>query len=195
MTYTIIIKDGDKMGIGVVSGSIAVGSRVPWIKYGVGAVATQAHTNVNLGPMILSLLEKYNAEEALKLGISQDPQRELRQVGVMDWQGRASVYTGSLAFLERGEIVKKNKLCMGNLLKSMDVVNALDAGSDISESVEERILNALEEAHQAGGDARGDRSAVLIVVGKKEPYDRLVDIRVDYSHNPIKKLRGIYEML
>jgi len=54
MTYGILAIDLSKkmLGIGVASGSIAVGSRVPWACAGVGVVATQAYTNPALGPII-----------------------------------------------------------------------------------------------------------------------------------------------
>jgi len=195
MTYSIILKVGDKIGIGVVSGSIAVGSRVPWARYGVGGVVTQGYTNVNLGPIIIDLLKNHSAREALKIALSNDPGRDRRQVGVLDFSGETAVFTGSMTPLKRMQITEKGKICLGNLLSSEEVPRALCEAADISGNLGEKILNALEAGHQKGGDARGDRSAAMLIVGKPEPYDRIVDIRVDYSRHPIRKLMEIYEML
>ena len=58
MTYTIVLAEPEgTVLVGVVSGSLAVGSRVPWARACIGAVATQGYTNVTLGPLVLSLLE------------------------------------------------------------------------------------------------------------------------------------------
>ncbi len=195
MTYSIIIRDGKKLGIGVVSGSVAVGSRVPWLKYGVGAVATQGYTNTELGPLILQLLQNYPVKKALELALGGDSGRERRQVGVLDSQGNSAAFTGKETLLHRKHITLKDKVCLGNLLTSEKVVDALCEFSCSNECIEWRILEALERAHEVGGDSRGDRSAALIVVGRDALDDRLIDIRVDYSEEPVKKLREIYEML
>ncbi len=58
------------------------------------------------------------------------------------------------------------------------------------------MLIALEEGHKAGGDRRGDKSAALVVVGVhpeyEVSYDRIVDLRVDFSPNPVDELKKLY---
>ena len=192
MTYSIILREGKKIGIGVVSGSIAVGSRVPWVKYGTGGVATQGYTNVDLGPIILNLLKDYDAERALNIAISQDPLREKRQIGVMDAQGNIAVFTGTRTpgpgFYAKGNDI----LCLGNLLKGREVVDALCQGATLRRDMAIRILNALSVAHAAGGDARGDRSAAIIIAGRDGPCEITINLRVDMSKEPVTKLWEIY---
>ncbi|MCE4621660.1 MAG: DUF1028 domain-containing protein, partial [Desulfurococcales archaeon] len=52
LTYSIVAADPEKgdIGVAVASKFIAAGSIVPWVKVGVGGVATQAWANVRLGP-------------------------------------------------------------------------------------------------------------------------------------------------
>jgi uncharacterized Ntn-hydrolase superfamily protein len=59
----------------------------------------------------------------------------------------------------------------------------------------ERMLAALDAAQEAGGDIRGKQSAALIVVSGKptgKPWaDRVFDLRVDDSPDPLKELRRL----
>jgi uncharacterized Ntn-hydrolase superfamily protein len=59
----------------------------------------------------------------------------------------------------------------------------------------DRMLAALDAAQQVGGDIRGKQSAALIVVSGKpsgKPWvDRLFDLRVDDSAEPLKELRRL----
>jgi uncharacterized Ntn-hydrolase superfamily protein len=58
-----------------------------------------------------------------------------------------------------------------------------------------RMLAALDAAQEAGGDIRGRQSAALLVVtGKpsgKAWNDRIFDVRVDDSEEPLKELRRL----
>jgi hypothetical protein len=58
-TYSIVARDPatGELGVAVQSRAFAVGSRVPHAKAGVGAIATQASTNVAYGIEGLALLE------------------------------------------------------------------------------------------------------------------------------------------
>ena len=59
----------------------------------------------------------------------------------------------------------------------------------------DRMLAALDAAQLAGGDIRGRQSAALIVVTGKptgQPWkDRIFDLRVDDSSQPLKELRRL----
>ncbi len=191
MTYSIIAKIDDKIGIGVTSGSVAVGSRVPWAKYGIGGVATQGYTNPELGQIILKLLEDRDAEESLKIAIKGDKDREMRQVGVLDRLGRGAVFTGKRTPEEKGEIIKRDLVCLGNLLKSKKVIHSLCNGFESENNIIWGIIRGLKEAHKSGGDSRGDRSAAILIVGRGGLYDKILDVRVDYDNNPVEKLEKI----
>ena len=62
----------------------------------------------------------------------------------------------------------------------------------------ERMLIALEAAENAGGDIRGRQSAALLVVRGKSTgkvwEDRLVDLRVDDSPEPLVELRRLLKV-
>lgn len=97
MTFSIVAVDretGD-LGVAVASKFIAAGSIVPWVKVGVGAVATQAWANVKFGPVVLALLEEgYPPKRAVEAVLSVDPRREHRQIGVVNAKGEAYAFTG-----------------------------------------------------------------------------------------------------
>ncbi len=201
MTYSIIVLDKktDLMGIGVVSGSIAVGSRVPWARYRVGGVATQAFTNPSLGPIILDLLGKgHDPEEALTKALMSDNQRMLRQVAVMDWRGRTAYHNGSNVPGEHGAYVYRECVSIANLVVSKDIPEILcRTYYEYQGDPVDALLKALWEAHRLGGDRRGDHSSVLLVVGwtPHHPYyDRIIDLRIDYSRDPINQLINLYNI-
>lgn len=202
MTYSIIVVDvgSGLIGIGVVSGSIAVGSRVPWARAGVGGVVTQAYTNPLIGKWVLELLEKgLSPREALKKALERDEAPTMRQVAVVSVSGESATYTGSNVPRHYGEVAREGYVCVGSMLVSRRVVEELCRGYEGSTgSLSERILSALERAHGVGGDVRGDRSACLLVVGEHPiygyGYDRIIDLRVDYSKNPVKDLRNLYKL-
>ena len=210
LTYSIVAVNVRRGlgGVAVASGSVAVGSRVPWCVHGVACVATQAFTNPALGPRVINAVASgLGAEEALKAALSTDARPERRQVGVATFSGDVACYTGSEAPESRGCVKgvvggDTHYVVVGNLLRSAEVVKAaalgfaraLRGGSDLIEA----LLAGLEAAADAGGDARGERSAALIVVGETEwgrEYDRVVDARVDLSTHPLRELREVIELL
>ena len=68
MTYSIVALDSETgdLGVGVQTHQPSVGAIVPWVSPGVGAVATQAMANIDLGPRALALMEwGLSAERAL----------------------------------------------------------------------------------------------------------------------------------
>src|SRR4029453_13298839 len=62
----------------------------------------------------------------------------------------------------------------------------------------ERMMAALDAAQLAGGDIRGNKSAALIVVTGKPTgqawKDRIFDLRVDDSPEPLKELRRLVRL-
>ncbi len=200
MTYSIIVldKDRDLLGIGVVSGSIAVGSRVPWARYGIGGVATQAYTNPGLGPIILDYMGRgHSAEEAIEKALNRDKQPSLRQVAAMDWGGNASYYSGKNIPVEYGGFIYKECVAIANLVVSSEIPEILCKSyyENIDDDIGMSIIHALVEAHSIGGDRRGDRSSALLIIGLTEftpYYDRILDLRIDYSMDPLKELEKIY---
>src|ERR1043166_3612984 len=96
-TYSIVACDLDagQWGVATQSKFLAVGSVVPWAVPHVGAIATQAYANPQYGPDGLDLLrEGLSAEEVVERLTSADDGRDVRQLGVVDNEGRSATYTG-----------------------------------------------------------------------------------------------------
>jgi len=188
-TFSIlaISKDGKLMGVAVASGSTAVGSRVPHAAPNVGVVATQAYTNVAYGTEGLRLLASgLPPEQALQRLLAEDPHREMRQVAIMDFAGRKAVFTGAEVPKERGEIVGKNHIVIGNLLKSVRVLESMaECFEKTRGNFVLRLLGALKAGSESGGDKRGVKSAAITVVDKAKI---LVSLRIDENPSPIKEL-------
>jgi uncharacterized Ntn-hydrolase superfamily protein len=200
-TYSIAACDLEvgQWGVATQSKFLAVGSLVPWAEPHVGAVATQAYANPRYGPQGLTLLrEGLSADAVVERLTSADEEREHRQLGVVDRDGRAATYTGSECHAWAGGRTGEGYAVQGNILVSEDTVNALaetferTAGNPLAE----RLLDCLDAAQAAGGDSRGQQSAALLVVEKEGGYanlsDVLVDLRIDDHDRPLEELRRIY---
>src|SRR5512144_2961502 len=91
-TFSIVARDrqnGD-LGVAVASKFLAVGAVVPWARAGAGALATQARANIGYGPRGLELMgEGRSAGETMEALLAGDPQREHRQIGLVDERGGA----------------------------------------------------------------------------------------------------------
>ena len=195
-TFSIVAFDPDtgSLGVAVQSKFLAVGSIVPWARAEVGAVATQAMANYNYGPRGLDLMSQgRSAQETVEALISADEEREHRQLGVVDAEGRAATFTGSECFEWAGGVTGENCAAQGNILVGRQTVEALAKTFEgTSGDLAGRLLAALDAGQQAGGDSRGKQSAALLVVREGGGYggdnDRVVDLRVDDHPEPIREL-------
>ena len=202
MTFSIVAYDSEKKewGVAVQSKFIAVGSIVPFAKVNVGAVATQALANTSYGPKSLALLEQgMTAEETIKIITQHDEKREHRQVGIVDSFGNVASFTGKKCFDWAGHVSGENYTCQGNILVSEDTVLAMShAYRETSGDLVEKLLAALEEGQEAGGDSRGKQSAAILIVKEEGAYDggtdRYINVRVDEHEHPIKELRRVFEL-
>ncbi|MHA1668834.1 MAG: DUF1028 domain-containing protein [Candidatus Heimdallarchaeaceae archaeon] len=202
MTFSIVAYDSKnkEWGVAVQSKFIAVGSIVPWARAGVGAIATQAWANTSYGPKGLALLkEGLTAQETLDLLLKKDEKREHRQVGIVDSFGNVASFTGKECFHWAGNITGEHYSCQGNILVSEDTVLAMSqAFRETKGDLVEKLLRALEEGQEAGGDSRGKQSAAILIVREKGAYDggtdKYIDVRVDDHPHPIKELRRIFEL-
>ena len=104
----------------------AVRQGCPHVKLGVGAIATQSHTNVMLGINGLRLLELgLTPEHALGVLLDEDGDRDLRQVVAVDARGRCFGYTGSKCVEWAGHIVGKGFVAAGNMLVGPETIEAM----------------------------------------------------------------------
>ena len=188
-TFSILaISEKHKLiGVAVASGSTSVGARVPHAKPGVGAIATQAYTNIAYGVEGLKLLEiGFSPAEALNKLLAEDSGRELRQVAFMDFAGRKAVFTGSNTPEWRGEIIGEDYIVVGNLLRNNKILKSMAMQFENSSgNLALRMAKALKTGSESGGDKRGERSAALIIVSDREVE---VNLRVDFNENPVQEL-------
>lgn len=201
-TYSIVARDPNtgEMAVGVQSHWFSVGTAVPWAEAGVGAVATQSFTNKSFGPRGLALLkEGKTPEEALAILLADDEGREVRQVAIIDAEGRVAVHTGKQCIRYAGHITGKNFSVQANMMLTDKVWPAMARAFEKSEGqpLAERVMLALQAAEQEGGDIRGRQSAALVVVpGKKaEPWEaKAIDLRVDDHERPLDELERLLKV-
>lgn len=198
-TFSIVAHDpsnGD-LGVAVQSKFLAVGSVVPWVRANVGAIATQALANIAYGPEGLRLLsEGFSASDVLQQLLSADQERDHRQVGIVDREGRVAAHTGSACHRWAGHVVGDGFCCQGNILANEAVVANMAEGFKAAQGeLAERLIAALEAGQAAGGDRRGRQSAAVYVAREGGSYggvlDRYIDLRVDDHPEPIKELSRI----
>src|SRR4029079_18197008 len=80
-----------EVGVAVTTRVPCVGNGVPWVRVGVGAVATQANTRTEYGNELLDALSKGEAPgDALKRLLAADSGSASRQIGVIDSRGRSA---------------------------------------------------------------------------------------------------------
>ncbi len=202
MTFSIVAFDEKEQvwGIAVASKFPAVGAVVPWAQAGAGAVATQSFANTSYGPRGLEMMAGgMSAEETLARLLGDDPDKELRQVGLVDAQGRAATFTGPGCFAWAGGVAGPGYACQGNILAGEHVVRALEKTFlETRGDLPTRLHTALLAADRAGGDRRGRQSAAIYVVKAKGGYagfnDRWLDYRVDDHEDPVSRLGELIEM-
>lgn len=196
-TFSIVAYDvaTKSWGVAVQSKFLAAGSAVPWAKAAVGAVATQALSNPRYGPLGLAMLDQgLSADEVVAGLVGGDPGRALRQTGVIDRSGRAAAFTGADCLPWAGHVIGEHFCCQGNILAGEGVLTGMATAfaQRAAQPFAERLVSVLEAGQAAGGDARGQQSAALLVVraggGLGGYSDRAVDLRVDDHPTPIGEL-------
>lgn len=199
MTYSIVALDPEtgELGIGVQTHQLAVGALVPWVKAGVGAVATQSFARASIGPQILSLLENgMSATQAVDAVMSADSAAVLRQVAVIHRGGEVAVHTGDACTPFAGHHIGRDYAVQANMMRRETVPRAMAKAFEFAQGpLAVRILHALEAAEAEGGDLRGAQSAALIVRGDgSADENRHWDFRVDNDPDPLARLRELVTM-
>lgn len=191
-------------GVAVTTRVPFVGRAVPWVRAGVGAVATQAWTVVEYGRLGLDLLEQgVEPRAAIERLLIGDLGREQRQIGVIDMQGRRAAFTGAEANAWAGSRQGEHYTVQGNILIGPEVVDAVadafEATAGAGLPLAERLLLALEAGQAEGGDKRWGlfQSAALRVADPNHPGrgGDHVSIAIDVGEHPepVAELRRIYE--
>jgi uncharacterized Ntn-hydrolase superfamily protein len=202
-TYSIVARDEStgKMGVGVESHWFSVGSVVSWGESGVGVVATQAFVNVSLGLRGLELLKNGKTpKEALDLLLSTDDGRDVRQLAILDTQGRVAVHTGKDCIQAAGHKKGKNYSVQANMMLNDTVWPAMAETFEKNHKLPlpERIVEVLKAAESEGGDIRGKQSAALLIVDGKKKENRWedpeIDLRVEDHQEPLIELERLLKV-
>jgi uncharacterized Ntn-hydrolase superfamily protein len=197
VTYSIVARDPATggFGVGVETHQPCVGGIVPWVRAGVGAVATQSFANINFGPQGLALMEEgLPAERALAAIIAGDDLASRRQVALIDGSGNPAVHTGEDCIPFASHVIGEGYSAQANMMTSAGVPEAMAAAFERKEGhLAERIMAALDAAQAAGGDIRGSQSAAILV---REPGPRSAtwDLRIDNSATPLEELRRLVQI-
>ena len=194
-------------GVAVTTRNPCVGNGVPWVRAGVGAVATQASTRTEYGNEILDLLAKgHSAEEALSRTLAHDERAAHRQIGAIGLKGGTAQHTGAETRSWSGELAGRNYAAQGNSLVGPEVVEAVARSFESTEGsgrhLADRLIAALEAGQATGGDARKGRtqSAAVIVADPREGHSRRADrvsthVNVCENETPVAELRRIYDTI
>ncbi|WP_375419397.1 DUF1028 domain-containing protein [uncultured Hymenobacter sp.] len=202
-TFSIVARDAatGELAVAVQSHWFSVGTSVSWAEAGVGAVATQSFTNKSFGPRGLALLKSgKTAQQALDELLRADEGREVRQVAIVDNQGRVATHTGAKCIDMAGQVQGAQFSVQANMMLTSTVPAAMAKAYEANARLPlaERVLAALEAAQAAGGDIRGRQSAALLVVAAKPGAgvwaDRLIDLRVDDADVPLKELARLLRL-
>jgi uncharacterized Ntn-hydrolase superfamily protein len=206
-TFSIAAVDPEtgESGVAVTTRVACVGNGVPWVRAGVGAVATQASTRTEYGQELLDMLEQgLSPREALDRATAADEGRERRQVGVVSVDGSAAQHTGTGPGAWAGHRSGPNYATQGNVLVGPEVIDAVAETFEASEGsgrhLADRLIEALTAGQMEGGDRRVGRlqSAAVIVADPREgmarrPDGQTVHINVCEHPTPVAELRRIYD--
>lgn len=202
MTYSIIAYDHESgtYGVAIQSHWFNVGRDSPWLRFGVGAVLTQATTDPSYGWRGLdAMAEGIEPARALQNLLSDDPMADRRQVAMMDADGRISVHTGDACIPAASHVTGRGWAVLGNLLTGPSVIESMaESFPDATGTLAERMVRTLEAAEHAGGDVRGRQSAAIRVApGVRELAERDepgVDISIADHREPVVELRRLVEV-
>jgi uncharacterized Ntn-hydrolase superfamily protein len=198
-TYSIVARDphSGELGVAVQSHWFAVGPIVPWVRAGVGAVATQSIAEPAYGPRALDALAAgARAREALDELVRDDELARFRQVAAVDAHGNAAAHTGEGCIAYAGHRTGSEFSAQANMMASPEVWPAMAHAFEAAAGpLARRLLAALHAAEARGGDARGRQSCALVVApGHGEAWQHTVDLRVDDHPEPLAELDRLLDL-
>lgn len=196
-----------EVGVAVTTRVPCVGNGVPWVRAGVGAVATQANTRTEYGNELLDLLAKgMTAKDALAKALAADTGAARRQVGVIGLKGGSAQHTGTGTNRWAGHRAGTNYVTQGNLLVGPEVVEVVARSFESTEGSDrhlaDRLIEAIAAGNAQGGDARKGllQSAAVVVADSRPGRSRRADgitasINVCENPDPVGELRRIYNTI
>ena len=200
-TFSIVAVDPNTgvCGAAVASKYPAVGKVVPYVRAGVGAFCTQHWHNPPWGERALDLLAKGDLpEQVLAELLRDDPQRDKRQLAIIDMAGRAANRNPANADpsgIWWGAAAGRYYACQGNTLTGSEVIFAMARAYEQTQgSLADRLMAALLAGDKAGGDHRG-RLAAGMRVAKKGVEGYWLELYADKSDDAVTELAKKYAAL
>ena len=198
MTFSIVGFDrnsGD-FGVAITTSSIAVGSRCPWVRAGVGAVATQNITDPSLGPAVLDLLQSgLGAKDALAQVMAEQPFMDFRQLTIVDKNGEIAEFTGKNILGTHAVAYGDCCVAAGNLLANTRVPSAMVDHFESRQTgihIAEALLGAIKAGLDAGGELGEVHSAALLTASEFSWPE--VNLRIDWHDTePVKQLESLWK--
>ncbi len=193
-TFSIVARDrkAGEFGVATATAAPCVGAFLPHAMEAVGAIATQAWVNVNLGYQGLELMRSgLSVRAALEALLAEDSGRTKRQVIGIDPRSVFG-FTGEECSEAKGHLLGDDFAVAGNILADSRVLERI--ASDFKRSkgeLSERLLSAIEAGQEAGGDRRGKMSAALRIASPKPKLYH--DLRIDMHEDPVRELRRVYQ--
>lgn len=194
MTYSIVARDKKtgQLGVAVQTHWFGVGNNVPWLEAWVGAIATQAQTNMDYGKKWLKLLEGWKTpEEVIQEIWNTDKAFESRQVAIIDVIWNIAVHTWKDCIKYAGYLIGEDYIVQGNILSNESILLAMQQSYEKNKDVDfpERLYLSIKAAEEAGGELRWVQSTALRIVSReKDTYD-IMNLRIDDHKEPLIELK------
>jgi uncharacterized Ntn-hydrolase superfamily protein len=187
-------KTGD-LGFATLSNAMAAGAFLGLVRHGAVTIAAQGAPNPYLKFWIAgALLAGKSVDVALKEALKRDPNRKLRQVIVVDKNGKSAGHTGRACVSWSGHLVGDDFAIAGHDLDVETVVQKMAATFKQSRTgglpLADRLLLCLESGHLITNAPEAARAAALTISGP-EGYQKL-DLRIDDHRDPLAALHTLY---
>ena len=165
-TWSIIIVDRESKEVGIGSATCLANFNLkrflPVVLVDVGAGAAQASVDLqatNRQLIRAELLTGTHPAEILTLLEAQDSSHQTRQYGIVDTRGRAVTFSGSqngdYANGLTGQFGSLAYSIQGNVITGQCVLDQIEAAIlETPGDIPEKLMVAMEAAHDAGGDGR-----------------------------------------
>ena len=183
-------------GMVISSSSPAVAARCVHLRAGAGAAASQNITDPRLGTRLLDLLQSgCSAADAIATVVSHEPTADYRQLAVVDAAGTTSAHSGRHTLGMHQVAHGAGAVAAGNLLARPAVIDAMLHAylNSSNDDLAARLLDGLDAAFRAGGEAGPVHSAGLVALHPRAGWAS-TDLRVDWHQDPIGELRRLWQL-
>ncbi|MFJ9126283.1 DUF1028 domain-containing protein [Streptomyces sp. NPDC102340] len=197
MTFSLVVRDGERFGIAGSSSSPAVAARIAHLRPGVGAASSQNITDPTLGTSLLDALAEHGDAERALADVTGAARNEktiaYRQLTVLGRSGPGFAYSGPHTLGTYASATAEGAVAAGNMLSGKHIPGVLlEAYQEATGELEERLIAAMKAAVAAGGEEGPVHSAGLSVVA--DVGWRVTDLRIDWADDPIDRLGELLDV-